>query len=427
MATVVVVGTQWGDEGKGKITDFLARRAHVVARFQGGNNAGHRISLGGRTFDLHLLPSGILYRDKLCIIGNGVVVEPRALVEEIDYILKLNGGMGRLALSDRAHLVMPYHARIDELEEERRGPDRIGTTRKGIGPAYMDKAARIGIRVADLLDEAVFRDKLGKNLREKNRLLERYYDSAPLSEEEILAAYLPLAERLRPYAADTSLALDEAIGRGENVLFEGAQATMLDMDHGTYPYVTASNPVAGGVCIGAGIGPARVDKVIGVVKAYTTRVGEGPFATELPGEIGDSLRERGGEYGVTTGRPRRIGWFDSVVTRHARRVNGLDGIAVTKLDILTGLDEVRICTAYRLNGDVLASIPAGIAALEACEPVYETLPGWREDLRGARSLADLPQAAQTYLRRIAELTGTPLLLFGTGAEREQIVEVERPL
>lgn len=425
MATVVVVGTQWGDEGKGKITDYLAQRASVVARYQGGNNAGHQIKLGEQKFDLHLLPSGVLYPDKLCVIGNGVVIDPRALLHEIDYILALQGSMARLAISDRAHLVMPYHIRMDEMEEDRKGSDKIGTTRKGIGPAYMDKAARIGIRVADLLDEAEFRRKLAINLQEKNRMFERFYGVGPLTFDEIATEYLALAERIREFVEDTSVVLDEALTRGEDILFEGAQATMLDLDHGTYPYVTASNPVAGGVCIGSGIGPTRVGTVVGVVKAYTTRVGEGPFVTEMDEDLGGKLREAGQEYGVTTGRPRRMGWFDAVVTRHAKRVSGLDGIAVTKLDILTGMDELRICAGYRLDGQVINHIPASVAALARCEPVYEMLPGWREDISGARSLDDLPEPARRYLSRIAELTGAPLLLFGTGAERDQIVEVKR--
>ena len=425
MATVVVVGTQWGDEGKGKITDFLAERASVVVRYQGGNNAGHQIRLGGNKFDLHLLPSGILYEDKLCVIGNGVVVDPKALVKEIDYILSLRSNMGKLVISDRAHLVMPYHIRLDELEEERKGLSKIGTTRKGIGPAYMDKAARIGIRMADLLDPVQFKDKLQRNLEEKNRLFEKYYEQSGFQVDDIMNEYLPLAERLREYICDTSVVLDEAVTRGDDVLFEGAQATMLDMDHGTYPYVTASNPVAGGVCIGAGIGPTKISKVVGVVKAYNTRVGEGPFVTELVNELGDQLREAGHEYGVTTGRPRRIGWFDSVVTRHAKRVSGLDGIAVTKLDILTGLDELKVCVAYQVDGKEITHIPANISVLARCTPVYETLPGWKEDISGACSFEELPKAAQNYLTRIAELSDTPLYLFGTGAEREQIVEVNK--
>ncbi len=424
MATVVVVGTQWGDEGKGKITDFLAERASVVVRYQGGNNAGHQIRLDGNKFDLHLLPSGILYEDKLCVIGNGVVVDPVALTKEIDYIMSLRGAMGKLVVSDRAHLVMPYHIRLDELEEERKGLSKIGTTRKGIGPAYMDKAARIGIRMADLLDPEQFKEKLERNLAEKNRLFEKYYEKQGFLVQDIMDEYLPLAKRLRPYICDTSVVLENAVERGEDVLFEGAQATMLDMDHGTYPYVTASNPVAGGVCIGAGIGPTKISKVIGVVKAYNTRVGEGPFVTELTDSLGDHLREVGHEYGVTTGRPRRIGWFDSVVTRHAKRVSGLDGIAVTKLDILTGLDEIKVCVAYEVDGMEITTIPANISVLAKCKPVYETLPGWKEDISGVRSFAELPDAAQNYLARIAELSGTPLYLFGTGANREQIVEME---
>ncbi len=423
MATVVVVGTQWGDEGKGKITDFLAERASVVVRYQGGNNAGHQIRLDGNKFDLHLLPSGILYEDKLCVIGNGVVVDPVALTNEIDYIMSLCGAIGKLVVSDRAHLVMPYHIRLDELEEERKGLSKIGTTRKGIGPAYMDKAARIGIRMADLLDPEQFREKLERNLAEKNRLFEKYYEKQGFLAKDIMDEYLPLAERLRPYICDTSVVLENAVERGEDVLFEGAQATMLDMDHGTYPFVTASNPVAGGVCIGAGIGPTKISRVIGVVKAYNTRVGEGPFVTELTDSLGDHLREVGHEYGVTTGRPRRIGWFDSVVTRHAKRVSGLDGMAVTKLDILTGLDEIKVCVAYEVDGVEITTIPANISVLAKCKPVYETLPGWKEDISGVRSFTELPAAAQNYLSRIAELSGIPLYLFGTGANREQIVEM----
>lgn len=423
MTTAVVIGTQWGDEGKGKITDFLAERAAIVARYQGGNNAGHQIRLGSKKFDLHLLPSGILYPDKTCIIGNGVVIDPRALIQEIETIRATNGAMGNLLISDRAHLVMPYHIRLDELEEELRGTHRIGTTKKGIGPAYMDKAARIGIRMADLLNEVDFREQLARNLVEKNRMMEQYYEVPGFSAEDILAEYLPLADLLRPFVTDTSLYLDEALSRGEDILFEGAQATMLDMDHGTYPYVTASNPVAGGVCIGAGIGPSKVDHVVGVVKAYTTRVGEGPFVTELKDDLGDHIRTKGHEFGVTTGRARRIGWFDGVVTSHARRVSGVNGIAVTKLDILTGIDELKICVAYRLGDEEFRSIPASISVLSRCQPVYETFPGWQEDISGVHSFSELPEAAQRYLQRISEVTGCPIWLFGTGAEREQIVQL----
>ena len=426
MATVVVIGTQWGDEGKGKVTDYLAERAAVVARYQGGNNAGHQIRLAGKKFDLHLLPSGILYNDKLCVLGNGMVIDPRSLLDEMREISSLGISIGRLVISDRAHLVLPYHIRLDKLEEERKGVSKIGTTRKGIGPAYMDKAARIGIRMADLLEPEVFRARLKENLIEKNRLFERYYEVSGYSVEEIADEYLGYGEALRPYVTDTSVVLDECLARGDDVLFEGAQATMLDLDHGTYPYVTSSNPVAGGVCVGSGVGPTKIDKVIGVIKAYTTRVGEGPFVTELNDRLGEHIREKGYEYGVTTGRPRRVGWFDSVVTRHARRVNGLDGIAVTKIDILSGIDELKICVAYRLDGREIDHIPASLSQLQRCEPVYETLPGWREDIGNARSFSELPTAAQAYLRRMEELTGAPLLLFGTGADRVQVVEV-RPV
>ena len=426
MATVVVIGTQWGDEGKGKVTDYLAERAAVVARYQGGNNAGHQIRLAGKKFDLHLLPSGILYNDKLCVLGNGMVIDPRSLLDEMREISSLGISIGRLAISDRAHLVLPYHIRLDKLEEERKGVGKIGTTRKGIGPAYMDKAARSGIRMADLLEPEVFRARLRENLVEKNRLFERYYEVSGYSVEEIADEYLGYGEALRPYVADTSVVLDECLARGDDVLFEGAQATMLDLDHGTYPYVTSSNPVAGGVCVGSGVGPTKIDRVIGVAKAYMTRVGEGPFVTELNDSLGEHIREKGFEYGVTTGRPRRIGWFDSVVARHARRVSGLDGIAVTKIDILSGIDELKICVAYRLDGREIDHIPASLSQLQRCEPVYETLPGWREDIGNARSFSELPTAAQAYLRRMEELTGAPLLLFGTGADRVQVVEV-RPV
>jgi adenylosuccinate synthase len=423
MATVVVVGTQWGDEGKGKVTDFLAERAHVVARYQGGNNAGHQIRINGQKFNMHLLPSGYLYEDKVCLLGNGMVIDPRALLEEMDYILNQGVKPGKLVISDRAHVVMPYHLRIDELEEERKSMQKIGTTRKGIGPAYMDKAARIGIRIADLLDPEEFRRKLTLNVEEKNRLLHRYYETDGFDVDALFDEYMGYAERIRPYVTETSVVLDEAISRGEDVLFEGAQATMLDLDQGTYPYVTSSNPVAGGVCIGAGVGPTKIDKVIGVVKAYSTRVGEGPFVSELTNDLGDMLREAGHEYGVTTGRARRVGWFDSVVTQHARRVSGLDAIAVTKLDILSVLDELKICVAYRLDGQEITHVPASLSALGRCEPVYETMPGWKVDITGVRTFDDLPVEAQHYLHRLEELTGAEIAIFGTGAEREQMVEM----
>ncbi|MDI3327770.1 MAG: adenylosuccinate synthase [Alicyclobacillaceae bacterium] len=423
MATVVVVGTQWGDEGKGKVTDYLAQRAQVVARYQGGNNAGHTIYIHGREYKLHLIPSGILYADKLCVIGNGMVVDPEALVREIRYLHEQGVKTDNLRISDRAHVVLPYHRRLDEVEEERRGVDRIGTTRKGIGPCYMDKAARIGIRMCDLLEPEEFSRKLVQNLEQKNRLFEKMYGVEGFRLEDILDEYSQYAEILRPYVVDTSVVLNRAIEEGKDVLFEGAQASMLDIDQGTYPYVTASNPVAGGVCIGAGVGPTKIDRVIGVVKAYSTRVGDGPFPTELRDDVGDRIRETAREYGTTTGRPRRVGWFDAVVVRHARRVSGLDGLALTRLDILTGLKELQICTGYRYRGQVLEEFPASLRVLQECEPVYETLPGWDEDVSSARSFDELPAAARRYVTRISELTNTPLALISTGPNREQTIEL----
>ncbi|MFC4766560.1 adenylosuccinate synthase [Effusibacillus consociatus] len=423
MATLVVVGTQWGDEGKGKITDFLAEKAGVVARYQGGNNAGHTISIQGREFKLHLIPSGIFYPEKICVIGNGMVVNPKALVDELRYLRNNGVSTDNLRISDRAHVVMPYHIRLDELEEESKGSNKIGTTKKGIGPAYMDKAARVGIRMTDLLDPEEFASKLKRNLEEKNRVFEKIYGVPGFDFDQIYTEYLSYVAEFRPYVVDTSVVLNEAIDAGKDVLFEGAQASMLDIDQGTYPYVTSSNPVAGGVCIGAGVGPTKINKVIGVVKAYSTRVGDGPFPTELMDETGEFIRETGREYGTTTGRPRRVGWFDALVVRHARRVSGLDGMAITRLDILTGLKELKICTAYRYNGEVLKEFPTSLKVLAKCEPIYETLPGWTEDITGVKSYEELPANTRTYIEKIAEAAGVPLAIFSIGPNREQTVPV----
>jgi len=419
MSTVVVVGTQWGDEGKGKITDYLAETAEVVARYQGGNNAGHTIIFDGNKYKLHLIPSGIFYKDKVCVIGNGMVVDPKALVAELDYLHGFGFSTKNLKISNRAHVIMPYHIKLDQVEEESKGSNKIGTTRKGIGPAYMDKAARIGIRIADLLDKEEFARKLERNLAEKNRVLEKLYDTTGFELQEILDEYLGYAEIIRPYVADTSVVLNDAIDRGSRVLFEGAQGVMLDIDQGTYPYVTSSNPIAGGVTIGSGVGPTKIHQVIGVAKAYTTRVGDGPFPTELHDAIGDHIREVGFEYGTTTGRPRRIGWFDSVVVRHARRVSGITGLAITKLDTLSGLDTLRICTAYKYNGEIIEEFPANLNILSKCEPVYEEMPGWKEDITGVRHINDLPENARHYIERITQLTGIPLSIFSVGPDREQ--------
>ncbi|MDA8351989.1 MAG: adenylosuccinate synthase [Firmicutes bacterium] len=423
MSTVVVVGTQWGDEGKGKITDYLAEEAEVVSRYQGGNNAGHTIVFGEKRYKLHLIPSGIFYPEKICVLGNGMVLDPRALVEELEYLQTHGVDPKNLRISDRAQVILPYHIKVDKAEEKRKGSGKIGTTGKGIGPAYMDKAARTGIRISDLLDRDRFAERLKKNLEDKNRLLEKYYDTSGFTFEEIYEPYLACAERIRPYVMDTSVVLNEAIDQGRRVLFEGAQGVMLDLDQGTYPFVTSSNPVAGGVCIGSGVGPTKIRQVIGVAKSYTTRVGDGPFPTELHDETGDRIREIGREYGTTTGRPRRVGWFDSVVVRHARRVSGITGLSLNSLDVLTGLPTVKICTGYRYRGQVLENYPANLDVLEECEPIYEELPGWHEDITQARDLSDLPMEAQHYVERITHLTGIPLTLFSVGPGREQTIQV----
>ncbi|MFD2672183.1 adenylosuccinate synthase [Marinicrinis sediminis] len=425
MSTVVVVGTQWGDEGKGKITDYLAESAEVVARYQGGNNAGHTILIGDKKYKLHLIPSGIFYGDKECVIGNGMVLNPKALIEEIAYIHENGFSTDNLRISDRAHIILPYHLVQDELEEERKGPNKIGTTRKGIGPAYMDKAARIGIRIADLLDAEVFELKMRHIAAEKNQLIEMYGGEA-LDIDQMLQDYLGYAEELRPYVVDTSVVLNNAIDEGRRVLFEGAQGVMLDIDQGTYPYVTSSNPTAGGVCIGSGVGPTKIHQVIGVAKAYTTRVGDGPFPTELNNQTGDWIRDKGHEYGTTTGRARRVGWFDSVVVRHARRVSGITGLSLNSLDVLSGLETVKICTAYKYQGELIEHYPANLNMLAECEAVYEELPGWSEDITGARSLSDLPDNTRHFLERVSQLTGIPISIFSVGRNREQ-TNIVRPI
>ncbi|AYK06070.1 adenylosuccinate synthase [Brevibacillus laterosporus] len=419
MSTVVVVGTQWGDEGKGKITDYLAETAEVVARYQGGNNAGHTIIFDGNKYKLHLIPSGIFYKDKICVIGNGMVIDPKALVAELEYLHGHGFTTNNLKISDRAHVILPYHIKLDGVEEESRGQNKIGTTRKGIGPAYMDKAARIGIRIADLMDKEEFKEKLARNLVEKNRVLEKLYNEDGFKLEDIYEEYLKYAEIIRPYVTDTSVVLNDVIDNGNRVLFEGAQGVLLDIDQGTYPYVTSSNPIAGGVTIGSGVGPSKIHQVIGVAKAYTTRVGDGPFPTELHDATGDHIREVGFEFGTTTGRPRRIGWFDTVVVRHARRVSGITGLAITKLDTLSGIDKLRICTAYKYKGEILNEFPASLKVLAECEPVYEELEGWSEDITDIRDLNDLPATARHYIERITQLTGVPMSIFSVGPDREQ--------
>lgn len=423
MSTVVVVGTQWGDEGKGKITDYLAESADVVARYQGGNNAGHTILIDGKKFKLSLIPSGVFYKDKTCVIGNGMVVNPAALIEEINYIHDNGFSTDNLVISDRAHVIMPYHMVLDALEEDRKGPNKIGTTRKGIGPCYMDKAARNGIRIADLMDAEEFELKLRHMVKEKNQVITQVYEGEALDVEEILKQYLEYAEVIRKYVRDTSVVLNDAIDDNQKVLFEGAQGVMLDIDQGTYPFVTSSNPSAGGVCIGSGVGPSKIQQVIGVAKSYTTRVGDGPFPTELNNEIGDYIREKGHEYGTVTGRARRVGWFDSVVVRHARRVSGITGLSLNSLDVLSGLETVKICTAYKFRGEEITHYPASLKMLAECEAIYEELPGWNEDITGAKTLEDLPENTRRYVERVSELTGIPIAIFSVGRNREQTNQV----
>ncbi|MDV2684695.1 adenylosuccinate synthase [Alkalihalophilus lindianensis] len=419
MSSVVVVGTQWGDEGKGKITDYLSEKAEVVARYQGGNNAGHTIVFGGKKYKLHLIPSGIFYKDKDCVIGNGMVIDPKALVEELAYLHERNVDTSNLRISNRAHVILPYHLKLDIVEEERKGANKIGTTKKGIGPAYMDKAARIGIRMADLLDREVFEEKLERNLAEKNRMFEKYYEVEGFTKEEILDEYYEYGQQVAKYVCDTSVVLNDALDEGRRVLFEGAQGVMLDLDQGTYPFVTSSNPIAGGVTIGSGVGPSKINHVVGVSKAYTTRVGDGPFPTELHDEIGNNIREVGNEYGTTTGRPRRVGWFDSVVVRHARRVSGITDLSLNSIDVLTGIEKLKICTAYKYRGEVIEEFPASLKVLAECEPVYEELPGWNEDITGVKSLDELPVNARHYIERVSQLTGIPLTVFSVGPDRNQ--------
>ncbi len=425
MASVVIVGTQWGDEGKGKIVDLLTQYADTVVRFQGGNNAGHTIVLKGEKFVFHLIPSGILYRNKKCIIGNGVVLDPAVLIEEITE-LKRRGYFkddSQLMISEEAHLILPYHRRIDVAREK---GFKIGTTGRGIGPAYEDKVARCGIRVADLLDEKVFRKKLEDNLVQKNIYLEEVLKEKAFDFSEIFDEYNGYKGQLEKYVRDTSLFLQDDIRKGKHVLFEGAQGALLDLDHGTYPYVTASNTVAGNACAGSGIGPTMISSVVGVAKAYTTRVGEGPFPTELKDEVGDKIRERGGEYGATTGRPRRCGWFDAVIVNHAIRINGVQGITITKLDVLDDFDTLKICTGYRIDGKVHQYVPSNLETLKSAEPIYEEMEGWKTEIRGMRKISDLPPNAKRYLRRIEELIRTRIIMVSVGEERNETIVIKHP-
>ena len=428
MANVVIIGTQWGDEGKGKVVDYLTAKADLVVRFQGGNNAGHTLVVRGEKTICHLIPSGILHPGKKCLIGNGVVVDPEVLLEEMEALRRKGVEITprNLALSEKAHLILPYHRAVDVAGEAAKGKDKIGTTGRGIGPCYEDKVARKGIRVADLLEPDTLAEKIRSNLAEKNFLLTRWLNAEPLEFQPIYDRFLAFGETLEPYMTDVSLEMDEAVAEGKQILFEGAQGTQLDIDHGTYPFVTSSNPISGTVCSGAGIGPDKVHHVIGIVKAYTTRVGAGPFITELDDEVGNYMQERGAEFGATTGRRRRCGWLDLVVVRDSARLNGLTSLSVTKLDVLTGLDTLKIAVAYELDGKRLLSRPASLKKLSLCKPVYLELPGWKEDLSPVRTWDRLPEAAKTYLKTIEEITHIPFSIISVGPGREESIILRDP-
>ncbi len=429
MSSVVVVGTQWGDEGKGKIVDLLTRSADFVVRFQGGNNAGHTLVVEGKKFIFHIIPSGILYESKMCMIGNGVIVDPAVLISEIDQLQKqgLSVTPSRLMISERAHFIMPYHSHLDQVKEAALTEGKkIGTTGRGIGPCYMDKVGRIGIAAGDLLDDELFREKLKVAVEEKNFLLTEKYHAKPVDFEEIYRLYQGYAEKLSPFYGNVSVELDKARKNNHNILFEGAQGTQLDIDHGTYPFVTSSNTVAGNACNGSGFGPAYIDAVVGIMKAYTTRVGAGPFPTELFDETGEQLQKKGFEFGATTGRKRRCGWLDAVVASDAVRLNGLTGLAITKLDVLSGQKNIKIATSYELDGKSITTMPANIKQAQNVSPVYESLEGWQEDIEKIREYDDLPIQAKDYIRRVEDLTGVPANIVSVGPDRAETLMLTNP-
>jgi adenylosuccinate synthase len=425
MPTKIVLGAQWGDEGKAKVVDYLTEDADIVVRYQGGANAGHTVVVGDTKFVFHMIPAGIMHADKICVVGNGVVLDPEVMIDEIEELASKGiSSEGRLFLSENAHVVMPYHKVLDKAGEESQGEARLGTTGRGIGPCYRDKVERIhGLRVMDLLDTDEFKDKLAAIIATKNKLLTQIYGQAPLDADEIITCYCAYAERLRRYVTDTSALLNKAIDAGKHVLFEGAQGTLLDIDHGTYPYVTSSNTTAGGACTGTGIGPTRIDEVVGVTKAYTTRVGNGPFPTELLGEEGERLRELGQEFGATTGRPRRCGWFDAPILRRAAQLNGLTSIALTRVDVLDTLDTLKVCVAYQCDGELIEEFPSNPRTLARCQPVYEEMEGWCSPTTQARRLDDLPDKARSYVDRIAQLSGVPVSIVSVGPERAATISV----
>ena len=427
MSVVVVVGAQWGDEGKGKVVDYLTRKAEVVARYQGGHNAGHTVVIKDEKYILHLVPSGILHKNTLCIIGNGVVVEPAALISEINGLKKRGITVGdNLLISRNAHLIMPYHIALDQASERAKGKKNIGTTGRGIGPTYVDKMGRSGIRVGDLLTPEAFLEKLKVNLVHVNFLLKNLYKAPTFKAENVFKEYMGYARILSRHIADTDITINNALAKKKNVLLEGAQGTLLDIDHGTYPFVTSSSAIAGGACTGLGIGPTKIDTVLGIVKAYTTRVGSGPFPTELHDKTGELIREKGGEFGATTGRARRCGWLDTVILKHSCRVNGLSGIVLTKLDILDGMDTLKICTAYSYRGKILQEMPKELSVIEKCVPVYEEVKGWKESTLGIKDFRKLPKKAQAYIRRIEALTGVKASIVSTGQKRDELILLQEP-
>lgn len=426
MTSVAVVGSQWGDEGKGKITDFLSKEGTMAVRSNGGNNAGHTIEIDGKDFKMRLIPSGIFAASKGAVIGNGTVINPEVMFEELDNLEKNGIDTSKLRISNRAHVIMPYHIKQDEYQEEAKGDNKIGTTKNGIGPTYMDKASRVGIRVCDLLEKDTFEEKLRTNLKEKNALFTKVYGKPALKFEDIFDKYLEYGQRMKKYVTDTSVLVNDALDNDEKVLFEGAQGIMLDIDEGTYPFVTSSNTISGGIAAGIGIGANRIDNVIGVCKAYTTRVGAGPFPTELIDATGDKIRDIAHEYGTVTGRARRVGWFDSVALRHAKRVSGLNALSLNLLDVFSGFDTVKICTAYELDGEKIDYYPASLKELARCKPVYEELPAWEENITQVKNYEDLPENAKKFLKRIEEVTGLPLVTVSVGPDREQTIVIKNP-
>lgn len=423
MAVTALVGAQWGDEGKGKVIDILAQKSDMVVRAQGGNNAGHTVVAGGVTYKLRLIPSGILYGGATCIVGNGVVVDPAVILSEMEELSRYGIDLSQLKIDARAHVIFPYHIQLDGLSEKARGSGDIGTTKRGIGPCYMDKAERIGIRMCDLIKPQVFKEKLKRNVEIKNNIITKIYGGEPVSFEKIYSDYSEYAKKLAPYVCDTSVLVYNAVKSGKNVLFEGAQGALLDLDVGTYPYVTSSHPISGGFCVGAGVGPTLIKECLGIAKAYTTRVGKGPFPTELDDEIGERIRTVGMEFGTVTGRPRRCGWLDAVILRFAVRVNGLTGIALNKLDTLTDIEKLKICVAYKKDGKIITDFPSDISELEGCEPVYEEFDGWKEDITNAKSIKDLPLSAVNYLKAIEKQIDCPIKMVGVGPDRLQNFEI----